>query len=158
MAGGDQPIPNEDESLWIIFNGESHNFPDLYADLVKKGHEFRTRSDTECILHLYEEYGDDCVKHLRGQAALAESGEVVLTHRLEIRGVWREAVHLSFGHLGPSRRRLPPCWIGKLEPVAQPHPSRGNRHQDIAMPIDDDGFLVQLGGSGGGGGVRPPPG
>ena len=71
VEGGDQPIANEDESLWIIFNGESHNFPDLYADLVKKGHEFRTRSDTECILHLYEEYGDDCVKHLRGQAAFA---------------------------------------------------------------------------------------
>ncbi len=71
VEGGDQPIPNEDESLWVIFNGESHNFPELYADLVKKGHEFRTRSDTECILHLYEEYGDDCVNHLRGQAAFA---------------------------------------------------------------------------------------
>ena len=71
VAGGDQPITNEDGSLWIVFNGESHNFPDLYADLVRRGHEFRTRSDTECILHLYEEYGDDCVKHLRGQAAFA---------------------------------------------------------------------------------------
>ena len=71
VAGGDQPIPNEDESLWIIFNGESHNFPELYAELVKKGHEFRTRTDSECILHLYEEYGDDCVHHLRGQAAFA---------------------------------------------------------------------------------------
>jgi asparagine synthase (glutamine-hydrolysing) len=71
VKGGDQPIPNEDESLWIVFNGESHNFQDLYADLIKRGHEFRTRSDTECILHLYEEYGDDCVKHLRGQAAFA---------------------------------------------------------------------------------------
>src|SRR5215216_907268 len=71
VKGGDQPIPNEDESLWIVFNGESHNFPEVYADLVKKGHEFRTRSDTECILHLYEEYGDDCVSHLRGQAAFA---------------------------------------------------------------------------------------
>jgi asparagine synthase (glutamine-hydrolysing) len=71
VKGGDQPIPNEDESLWIVFNGESHNFPALYADLVQRGHEFRTRTDTECILHLYEEYGDDCVSHLRGQAAFA---------------------------------------------------------------------------------------
>ncbi len=71
VKGGDQPIPNEDASLWIVFNGESHNFPDLYADLIQRGHEFRTRSDTECILHLYEEYGDDCVNHLRGQAAFA---------------------------------------------------------------------------------------
>ncbi len=71
VAGGDQPIPNEDESLWIIFNGELHNFPELYTDLVKRGHEFRTRTDSECILHLYEEYGDECVQHLRGQAAFA---------------------------------------------------------------------------------------
>src|SRR5215207_6430873 len=71
VKGGDQPIPNEDESLWIVFNGESHNFPDLYADLTRRGHEFRTRSDTECILHLYEEYGNECVSHLRGQAAFA---------------------------------------------------------------------------------------
>lgn len=71
VTGGDQPIPNEDESLWVVFNGESHNFPDLYSDLVRRGHEFRTRSDSECILHLYEEYGDDCVHHLRGQAAFA---------------------------------------------------------------------------------------
>jgi len=71
IKGGDQPIANEDESLWIVFNGESHNYPDLYADLVKRGHKFRTRSDTECILHLYEEYGDECVQHLRGQAAFA---------------------------------------------------------------------------------------
>jgi asparagine synthase (glutamine-hydrolysing) len=71
VTGGDQPIANEDESLWIIFNGESHNFPELHASLVQKGHTFRTRTDTECILHLYEEYGDDCVNHLRGQAAFA---------------------------------------------------------------------------------------
>ena len=71
VKGGDQPIPNKDESVWIVFNGESHNFPDLYADLLKRGHEFRTRSDTECILHLYEEYGEGCVSHLRGQAAFA---------------------------------------------------------------------------------------
>lgn len=71
VAGGDQPIPNEDESLWLIFNGESHNFPDLYSDLIRRGHEFRTRTDSECILHLYEEYGDECVQYLRGQAAFA---------------------------------------------------------------------------------------
>ena len=71
VAGGDQPIPNEDESLWLIFNGESHNFPDLYSHLIQRGHEFRTRTDSECILHLYEEYGDECVQHLRGQAAFA---------------------------------------------------------------------------------------
>lgn len=71
IAGGHQPIPNEDETLWVIFNGESHNYLQLHAELTKRGHEFRTHSDTECIVHLYEEYGDECVQHLRGQAALA---------------------------------------------------------------------------------------
>jgi asparagine synthase (glutamine-hydrolysing) len=68
---GDQPIPNEDESLWIVFNGEIFNFHALRDDLEKRGHQFRTKTDTECILHLYEEHGDDCVHHLRGQFAFA---------------------------------------------------------------------------------------
>ncbi len=68
---GDQPIPNEDESIWIVFNGEIFNFHALRADLQKRGHRFRTQTDTECIVHLYEEYGDDCVQHLRGQFAFA---------------------------------------------------------------------------------------
>ncbi len=71
LVSGDQPIANEDESIWIVFNGEIYNFPALRADLEKRGHVFRTHSDTECILHLYEEYRDDCVKHLRGMFAFA---------------------------------------------------------------------------------------
>src|SRR5688500_15862478 len=54
VAGGDQLITNEEGSLWIVFNAESHYFPVLYADLVRRGHVLRTRSDTECILQLYE--------------------------------------------------------------------------------------------------------
>jgi asparagine synthase (glutamine-hydrolysing) len=71
VAGGDQPISNEDGSLWIVYNGESFNFPELHAELKKRGHTFRTKTDTECVLHLYEEYGDDCMRHLRGQFAFA---------------------------------------------------------------------------------------
>ena len=71
VAGGDQPIANEDETLWIVYNGESYNFPALRARLEKRGHRFRTHTDTECVLHLYEEYGVDCVTHLRGQVAFA---------------------------------------------------------------------------------------
>ncbi|MBW8011850.1 MAG: asparagine synthase (glutamine-hydrolyzing) [Chloroflexi bacterium] len=71
VVGGAQPITNEDESLWIVYNGESYNYPTLSADLQKRGHRFRTQTDTECVLHLYEEYGVDCVKHLRGQFAFA---------------------------------------------------------------------------------------
>jgi asparagine synthase (glutamine-hydrolysing) len=68
---GDQPIPNEDETIWIVFNGEIFNFPELRAALEKRDHRFRTQTDTECIVHLYEEYGDDCIQHLRGQFAFA---------------------------------------------------------------------------------------
>lgn len=71
VAGGDQPIANEDETIWIVYNGECFNYPELTELLEKKGHRFRTKSDTECIVHLYEEYGVDCVNYLRGQFAFA---------------------------------------------------------------------------------------
>jgi len=71
LSTGDQPITNEDGSLWIVFNGEIFNFKQLHADLEKAGHQFKTRSDTECILHLYEDHGDDCVQYLNGQFAFA---------------------------------------------------------------------------------------
>ena len=71
VAGGQQPIYNEDESAVIIFNGEVYNFADLRRDLLPRGHVFRTRSDTETILHGYEQYGDDCVERLRGMFAFA---------------------------------------------------------------------------------------
>jgi asparagine synthase (glutamine-hydrolysing) len=69
LATGDQPVTNEDRSCWIVFNGEIYNFPELRPVLEKAGHAFYTRTDTECILHLYEEYGDECVQHLRGMFA-----------------------------------------------------------------------------------------
>lgn len=71
LASGRQPIHNEDKSKWIVFNGEIFNYRELKELLIKKGHRFYTASDTETILHLYEEFGDDCVKHLRGMFAFA---------------------------------------------------------------------------------------
>lgn len=68
---GHQPLSNEDGSAWIVFNGEIYNHADLRKDLEARGHRYRTRSDTESIVHLYEEYGSDCVQHLRGMFAFA---------------------------------------------------------------------------------------
>lgn len=71
VAGGHQPLANEDESVWIAFNGEVYNFEELNRQFLSTGHQFRTRSDTETIVHLYEELGEACFAELRGMFALA---------------------------------------------------------------------------------------
>src|SRR5690348_9345708 len=63
LATGQQPISNEDQSLFIVFNGEIYNHLQLRKDLEARGHRYATHSDTETIVHLYEEYGADCVQH-----------------------------------------------------------------------------------------------
>ena len=71
VAGGHQPIHNADRTKWIVFNGEIYNYQELRADLEKRGHSFYTNSDTEAIVHLYSECGEECVQHLRGMFAFA---------------------------------------------------------------------------------------
>ena len=71
LEGGSQPMHNADNSLWITFNGEIFNYVELRDELVEKGHKFATRSDTEVILHLYQEEGERCVERLNGQWAFA---------------------------------------------------------------------------------------
>ena len=71
LSGGHQPIHNEDKSVWLVFNGEIYNFPELRQELEARGHKFYTNTDTEMIVHLYEEMGADCVKKLRGMFAIA---------------------------------------------------------------------------------------
>ncbi len=71
VAAGHQPMANEDDSVWITYNGEIYNHAELRPALEAKGHRYRTRSDTETILHLYEEEGDGCVERLRGMFAFA---------------------------------------------------------------------------------------
>ena len=84
LCSGQQPIHNEDRNIWIVFNGEIYNFPELRPELEANGHRFYTNSDTEVIVHLYEQYGADCVNRLRGMFAFAvwdESKQVLLLAR-----------------------------------------------------------------------------
>src|SRR5271167_1074048 len=71
VASGHQPLSNEDGTIWIVFNGEIYNHATLRKQLEDQGHRYRTHCDTETIVHLYEEYGRDCVQHLRGMFAFA---------------------------------------------------------------------------------------
>lgn len=71
VEGGHQPIHNEDGTVWVVFNGEIYNFRELRRELEAKGHVFRTRTDTEVIVHGYEEWGDDCVLRFNGMFAFA---------------------------------------------------------------------------------------
>src|SRR5690606_16676134 len=71
VAHGQQPVWNEDESICVVLNGEIYNFREIRRDLQLRGHSFRTSSDTEVIVHLYEEYGDACLDHLQGMFGFA---------------------------------------------------------------------------------------
>ncbi|MEE8359379.1 MAG: asparagine synthetase B, partial [Candidatus Omnitrophota bacterium] len=66
LEGGHQPMANENENIWIVYNGEVYNFPELRQELIGKGYRFKTKSDTEVIIHLYEAEGVNCLKRLRG--------------------------------------------------------------------------------------------
>ena len=71
VAGGHQPISNEDGTVWVLLNGEIYNYPELRTQLLRQGHRFTTHSDTEAIVHLYEELGEGCFSELRGMFAIA---------------------------------------------------------------------------------------
>jgi asparagine synthase (glutamine-hydrolysing) len=71
LATGHQPVRNEDGTVWVVFNGEIYNFKELRRDLERRGHRFYTTSDTETIVHLYEDHGADAVQYLRGMFAIA---------------------------------------------------------------------------------------
>jgi asparagine synthase (glutamine-hydrolysing) len=104
LSTGQQPIPNEDKSLWIVFNGEIYNHPELRVELERAGHRFTTRADTEVILHLYEDLGPECLHRLNGQFAIA----IWDTHK--------EELFLARDRLGirPLFYTLLPRWRGLL--------------------------------------------
>lgn len=101
LAGGWQPIPNEDRSVHVVFNGEIFNYIELRRDLERRGHRFATQSDTEVIVHLYEQHGDDFVRHLNGQFAIALHDArrhrlVIARDRVGIRPVFYTIVNRRF--------------------------------------------------------------
>lgn len=71
LEAGKQPLSNENDTVWVTFNGEIYNYQELRLKLIEKGHQFKTNSDTEVIVHLYEEYGNTCVDHMQGMFAFA---------------------------------------------------------------------------------------
>ena len=67
LTTGDQPISNEDDTVTVVYNGEIYNYKSLRKDLLKRGHKFKTKSDTEVLVHLYEEHGEQMPKYLNGK-------------------------------------------------------------------------------------------
>jgi asparagine synthase (glutamine-hydrolysing) len=93
LSGGSQPMSNEDETVWITFNGEIYNYVELRPELEKLGHRFKTRSDTEVIIHAYEQWGRDCMKRFNGQFAFviydSKTGSLFVSRdRLGVRPVF----------------------------------------------------------------------
>ena len=74
LAGGHQPLANEDETIWVPFNGEIYNHAEIRRELEAAGHRYRTRSDTETIVHAYEEWGDECVRSIPWHVRLRHLG------------------------------------------------------------------------------------
>src|SRR5262245_61480004 len=104
LSTGHQPVHNEDRSVWVVFNGEIYNFKSLRADLERQGHCFYTETDTEVIVHLYEQYGERCVDKMRGMFAFAVWDErrkklMLARDRLGIKPVFYTVVdgRLAFG-------------------------------------------------------------
>lgn len=127
VAAGKQPIYNEDRSVVVVYNGETYNFGELRQMLRSKGHTFRTETDTECIVHLYEEFGERCVEHMRGMFAFAlwddrrkrlllardRVGKKPLFYRITSEGIW-------FGSEVKSIL-VDPAFERRVDPVAMHH-------------------------------------
>ena len=125
LGGGHQPLSNEDGSIWIAFNGEIYNYKELQASLIKQGHTFRTSSDTETIVHLYEQYGPACVTQLRGMFAFAiwDQNQRTLFLARDRLGkkplIYRhESQRLMFASELKALRASDPDWQPQISPIA----------------------------------------
>lgn len=96
LSGGHQPVHNEDKTIWIVFNGEIYNFLELRPELEKRGHRFYTNTDTEAIVHLYEDLGAGCVEKLRGMFAIAIYDERRRSLLLARDRLGKKPLHYSF--------------------------------------------------------------
>jgi asparagine synthase (glutamine-hydrolysing) len=104
LHSGKQPLANETGDVWVVYNGEIYNYRQIRADLERLDHKFRTQSDTEVIVHAYEEYGDGCVQHLNGMFAIAlwdarQNRLLLARDRLGIKPLfyWTDSQRLVFG-------------------------------------------------------------
>jgi asparagine synthase (glutamine-hydrolysing) len=110
VAGGHQPISNEDDTIWVVFNGEIYNYLELRSELIAKGHVFRTHSDTEVLIHLYEENEEDWLLRLNGQYAIAlwdqrQHKLILARDRLGVRPIYY-TIHDSFLLFGSEAKAL----------------------------------------------------
>lgn len=127
LSTGNQPIHNEDKTLWIVFNGEIYNYKELREDLLKKGHKFYTHSDTEVIVHLYQEYGDACVNHLIGMFAFAiyntKQDELFIARdRLGVKPLFYQETAEGVSFASELKPLLKSPWVKKeLDPQAVSH-------------------------------------
>jgi asparagine synthase (glutamine-hydrolysing) len=130
VSGGAQPMCNEDGSIWVTFNGEIFNDPQLRASLLSKGHVFRTNADTESLVHLYEEHGPDFARHLNGQFALA------------IWDVPRQRLVLARDRMGQKPLFYSEAPSGGF--VFGSEPKALLVHPDVARRLDPDGLARYL--------------
>jgi asparagine synthase (glutamine-hydrolysing) len=114
LAGGHQPLTNEDGTLWLVANGEIYNYRELQRKLSAQGHRFKTHSDCETLLHLYEQYGDDCVQHVNGMFSFAlwdarRRRLLVARDRLGVKPlyVWQDGQRLAFASEAKALFALP---------------------------------------------------